>query len=159
VCICVREGIRYMRWTEHGEPIVSLSASKDVFTTANGLDEMLAELGDAIHTNSVEEEPAPNAKVFYDMLSASKEPLHNFTHVSRLTAVARLMAITSQHNLTGECINNLLRLFGDVLPANHKMSSNLYECKSLLKGLKMPYVKIDICVNNCMIYYKKDERK
>jgi hypothetical protein len=35
----------------------------------------------------------------------------------------------------------------------------LHECKSLLKGLKMPYVKIDVCVNNCMIYYKQDELK
>jgi hypothetical protein len=53
----------------------------------------------------------------------------------------------------------LLRLFGDVLPENHKMPNNLYECKSLLKGLKMPYVKIDVCVKNCMIYYKQDELK
>jgi hypothetical protein len=149
----------YTRWTEHGEPIVSLSTLKDVFTTTDGLDEMLAELGDAMHTNSVEEETAPDAKAFYDMLSTSKEPLHNFTHVCCLTAVARLMAIKSQHNLTRECINNLLRLFDDVLPANHKMLSNLYECKSLLKCLKMLYVKIDVCVNNCIIYYKEDEQK
>jgi hypothetical protein len=139
----------YTRWTE---PIVSLSTPEDAFTTTDGLDEMLAELGDAMHTNSVEEEPTPDAKTFYDMLSASKEPLHNFTHIPRLTMVARLMAIKTQHNLTRECINNLLRLFGDLLPANHKMPSNLYECKSLLKGLKMPYVKIDVCVNNYMIY-------
>jgi hypothetical protein len=57
-----------------------------------------------------------------------------------------MMTIKSQHNLTGECINNLLILFGYVFPANHKMPSNLYECKSLLKGLKIPYVKIDLCV-------------
>jgi hypothetical protein len=112
-----------------------------------------------MHTSSVEEEPTPDAKAFYDMLFASKKPLHNLTHVSHLTAVARLMAIKSQHKLTRECINNLVRLFGDVLPANHKMPSKLYECKSLLKGLKMPFVKIDVCVNNCMIYYKEDEQK
>jgi hypothetical protein len=69
------------------------------------------------------------------------------------------MAIKSQHNLNGECINNLFRLFGDVLHENHKMPNNLYECKNLLKGLKMSYVKIDVCVNNCMIYYKQDELK
>jgi hypothetical protein len=56
-------------------------------------------------------------------------------------------------------INSLLRLIGDVPPENHKMPDNLYECKSLLKGLKMPYAKIDVCVNNCMIYYKQDELK
>jgi hypothetical protein len=149
---------RCTRRTEHGEPIVSLSTPEDAFTRADGLDEMLAELGDAMHINSVEEEPTSDANAFYDMLSTTKEPLHNLTHVSRLTAVARLMVIKSEHNLIGECINNLFRLFGVILPANHKMPSNLYECKSLLKGLKIPYVKIDVCVNNCMIYYKEDDQ-
>jgi hypothetical protein len=36
------------------------------------LDEMLAELGDAMHTNSVEEEPTPDAKAFYDMFVCLK---------------------------------------------------------------------------------------
>jgi len=40
------------------------------------------------------------------------------------------------------------------------MPKTLYECMSLLKGLKMPYVKIDACENNCMIYYgPEDENK
>ena len=69
------------------------------------------------------------------------------------------MAIKSQHNLSVECIDKLLGLFDDVLPENHKMPKNLYECKRLLSGLKMPYVKIDACVNDCMIYYKQDENK
>jgi hypothetical protein len=69
------------------------------------------------------------------------------------------MVIKSQHNLSAKCIDNLFRLFGDVLPEAHKMPSNLYECKCLLNGLKMSYVKIDVCVNNCMIYYKQDEHK
>ena len=52
--------------------------------------------------NSVEEEPTADAKAFYDMLTASKERLHSFTSVAQLTAVARLMAIKSQHNLSAE---------------------------------------------------------
>jgi hypothetical protein len=69
------------------------------------------------------------------------------------------MAIKSQHNLSVECIDNMLRLFGDVLTEGHKIPRNLYECKCLLNGLKMSYVKIDACINNCMIYYKQDEHK
>ena len=109
--------------------------------------------------HSVEDEPPADAKAFYTMLSSSREPLHNFTSVAQITAVARLMTIKSQHNLSIECIDKLLSLFDDVLPENHKMPKNLYECKSLLSGLKMPYIKIDACINNCMIYYKEDENK
>ena len=149
----------YNIWTEHGEQFVSepLLEHEHDNQTADGLDEMLADFGDAMH--SVEEEPTADAKSFYDMLAASKERLHSFTSVAQLTAVARLMAIKSQHNLSAECINKLLSLFDDVLPENHKMPKNLYECKRLLSGLKMPYVKIDACINNCMIYYKEDANK
>jgi hypothetical protein len=55
----------------------------------DGLDEMLGDLGDTMHTESVEEEPTENAKAFYAMLAASQEPLHSFTSASRLTTVAR----------------------------------------------------------------------
>jgi hypothetical protein len=55
----------------------------------DGLDEMLGDLGDTMHTESVEEEPTENAKAFYAMLDASQEPLHSFTSASRLTTVAR----------------------------------------------------------------------
>jgi hypothetical protein len=149
----------YNRWTEHGEPPISVPTLEQIYNTADGLDEMLADFGGAMDIDSLEEEPTADAKAFYAMLAASKEPLHNFTSVSQLTAVARLMAIKSQHNLSGECMKSLLMLFGDVLPENHKMLNNLYECKHLLSGLKMPYVKIDACINNCMIYYKENEHK
>jgi hypothetical protein len=149
----------YEIWTEHGEIYFSSSTLEPTFDNADGLDEMLGDLGDVMHTESVEEKPTEDAKAFYAMLAASQEPLHSFTSASQLTTMACLVAIKSQHNLSAECIDNLLRLFGDVLPEGHKMPSNLYECKCLLNGLKMPYVKINACVNNCMIYYKQDEHK
>jgi hypothetical protein len=151
----------YTLWTEHGEKPVSEPTFGHEYhiNTADGLDEMLGDLGDAMPIDSVKEEPPADVKAFYAMLSASKVPLHNFTSVAQLTAVARLMAIKSQHNLSAECMNKFLKLFDDVLPENHKMPKNLYECQCILRGLKMPYIKIDACVNNCMIYYKEDKDK
>ena len=149
----------YTRWTEHGERPIRSFTLEETYNTADRLDDMLDNLGDACHMDSADDEPTVDAKEFYAMLSASQEPLHNFTQVSRLTAVTRLMGIKSQHNLSVECMDNLLTLLGDVLPQGHKMPSNLYECKRLLSGLKMPYHKIDICINNCMIYYKEDKHK
>jgi len=42
--------------------------------TADCLDEMLADIGDAMHTVSAEDEPPADAKAFYAMLEASQEP-------------------------------------------------------------------------------------
>jgi hypothetical protein len=52
-------------------------------------------------------------------------------------------------------------LFSDVLPSNHKMPKDMYQSKKLLSALGMQYQKIDVCKDNCMIFYKehKNEKK
>ncbi|XP_052147318.1 uncharacterized protein LOC127766269 [Oryza glaberrima] len=149
----------YTRWIKHGEHPVRLFEPEETYNIADPLGDMLGNFGDAMDTDFSEDEPTADAKAFYAMLAASQEQLYSFTQVSRLTAVTRLMGIKSQHNISSECMNNLLSLIGDIMPSGHKMPANLYECKNLLSGLKMPYVKIDVCINNCMIYYKEDALK
>ena len=39
------------------------------------------------------------------------------------------------------------------------MSEDFYRSKKLLEGLGMQYVKIDVCYNNCMLYWKDNEHK
>jgi hypothetical protein len=85
----------YTLWTEHGEHPVSEPTLQHAYSTVDGLDEMLADFGDAMHTENLEDEPTADAKAFYAMLLASKEPLHHLTSIARLTAVTRLMAIKS----------------------------------------------------------------
>jgi hypothetical protein len=36
---------------------------------------------------------------------------------------------------------------------------NFVQSKKLLEELCMPYIKIDVCYNNCMLYYKHNESK
>uniref|UniRef100_A0A453E1E7 Uncharacterized protein n=1 Tax=Aegilops tauschii subsp. strangulata TaxID=200361 RepID=A0A453E1E7_AEGTS len=42
------------------------------------------------------------------------------------------------------------------MPPGANLSKDFYQSKKLLEGLAMPYVKIDVCKNNCMLYYNKD---
>jgi hypothetical protein len=42
-----------------------------------------------------------------------------------------------------------------VLPANHKLPRGMYQSKKLLFGLGMDYEKIDVCQDNCMIFWKE----
>ncbi|XP_014753931.1 uncharacterized protein LOC104581959 [Brachypodium distachyon] len=151
----------YYRWTSHGEQPRSEPLNHNT-DPANTLEEMLCDFGDSMHVDNddnVEAEPTPDAKAFYAMLAAVQDPLHNVTKVSRFRAVTELMGIRSVFNLSGECINRILNLVGGILPEGHTLPSSLYDCKSLLSGLKMPYIKIDACINHCMLYYKEDEKK
>lgn len=45
------------------------------------------------------------------------------------------------------------------LPPESNLSEDFYQSKKLLEGLGMPYVKIDVCKNNCMLYYKDNKHK
>jgi hypothetical protein len=44
-----------------------------------------------------------------------------------------------------------------MLPKSHKFPKDFYYSKKLLAGLGMPYQKIHVCENNCMLFWKKNE--
>jgi hypothetical protein len=48
-----------------------------------------------------------------------------------------------------------LKLFSDVLPANHKVSRDMYQSKKLFSGLGMDYEKIDVCQDNYKLFWKE----
>jgi hypothetical protein len=122
--------------------------------TPDGLDTTLADVGGAMHADSIEEEPTADAKAA--MLRAAQEPLHYRTSITQLSAVAHLMAVMSRHNLSGEGMNHFLGLLDDLLPENHKMPKTVNECKSLLSGPKTPH---DACGNNCILCDQEGQSK
>jgi hypothetical protein len=89
------------------------------------------------------------------MLRASEEPLHEHTTVSVLAFVTCITSIKSMFAFSNKCYKELLSLFSDVLSSNHKMPKDMYQSKKLLSALGMEYEKIDVCKDNCMIFYKE----
>jgi hypothetical protein len=98
-------------------------------------------------------------KSFFDMLRASEEPLHEHTIVSVLAFITRITSIKSKFTFSNKYCKELLSLFSDVLPSNHKMPKDMYQSKKLLSTLSMEYEKIDVCKNNCMLFYKEHKNE
>ncbi|KAG8082401.1 hypothetical protein GUJ93_ZPchr0014g46908 [Zizania palustris] len=148
----------YTRWTYHGE---SQRPREEVLRHRMDDDEggvgfMLDDFEDAHFDEAREEEvPEPTAKAFYDMLSASKQPLHGHTKVSQLDAIARLLAIKSQFSLSRECFDVMLTVVGSLLPEGHNLPKSMYESKKVLRALKMPYEQIHACPNGCILFRKQ----
>jgi hypothetical protein len=69
---------------------------------------------------------------FFDMLRGSKEPLHEHMIVSILTFMTRLMTIKSRFTFSNKCYKELLCLFSDFLPNNHKMLKVMYQSKQIV---------------------------
>jgi hypothetical protein len=64
------------------------------------------------------------------------------------------MAIKSKFVFSNNCYNELFNLISKVFPPNHKMLKDVYQCRKLLSGLGMDHQKIDVCPDNCMLFWK-----
>ena len=155
----------YGIWTSHGErPVINDNdpgpslIDHEGFGESDRMDNMLVDLASAQPPES-SEEPAHYAKAFYRMVASADELIHENTTHSCLSAVARLLAMKSQYNMSVAHYDDVLGIIHEFLPPESKLAKDFYRSKKLLEGLGMPYVKIDVCYNNCMLYYKEDEHK
>jgi hypothetical protein len=119
----------YDVWMHHGETIHQRTASvvedEDDRSGDDRMDEMLDAIRPELETIR-EDPPTLEVQKFFDMLRASEEPLHKHMIVSVLAFVTRIMSIKSKFTFSNKCYKELLRLFSDVLPSNHKMSKDMY---------------------------------
>jgi hypothetical protein len=154
----------YEMWMHHGETVHQRTASvaeEEVDRSGDDrMDEMLDAIWPELETNH-EDSPTPKVQKFFDMLRASEEPLHEHTTVSVLAFMTCIMSIKSKFTFSNKCYKELLSLISNVLPSNHKMPKDMHQSKKKLFALGIEYEKIDVCKNNCMIFYKehKDETR
>jgi hypothetical protein len=122
------------------------------------MDEMLDAIRSEFGTNP-EDLPTLEVQKFFRILRALKESLHEHTIISVLAFVIHLMATKSKFAFLNNCYKELLNLISDFLPMNHKMSKDMYQSKFFLSTLDMEYEKIDVCKDNCMLFYKEHKNE
>jgi hypothetical protein len=152
----------YDVWTHHRETIhqrtASVAEDEDDRSGDDRMDEMFDAIRPGLETN-LEDPPTSEVQKFFDMLRVSEEPLHEHTTVSVLIFVTRITPIKSKFAFSNKCYKELLSMFSNVLPSNHKMPKDMYQSKKLLYALGMAYEKIDVCKDNCIIFYKEHKNE
>jgi len=145
----------YELWVHHGESCPQDAVEEE---DDDRMHEMVEALIPEIDLDS-EDPPTPEVRGFFELLKASEEPLHEHTKVTQLAFVTRLMAIKSKYCFSNSCYNDLVDLITDILPAKHRMPKDMYQSKKLLAGLGMKYEKIDVCEDNCMLFWKEHKEE
>jgi len=151
----------YEVWEHHGEASTMVAPEEDEDDDrayVDRMDEMLEAIQPEFDLNS-EDPPTPEVQMFFKLLKASEEPLHEHTKVTLLAFVTQLLAIKSKYFFSNNCYNDLLKLIGEVLPNPHKLPKDMYHSKVLVKDLGMGYEKIDVCRDNCMLFWKEYEKE
>jgi hypothetical protein len=119
----------YDVWTHHGETMhlrtTSVPEDEDDGSGDDRMDDMLDAIRSELETNH-EDPPAPKVPNFFDMLRVLEEPLHEHTTISILAFVTHITSIKSKFTFSKKCYKELLSLFSDVLPSNHKMPKDMY---------------------------------
>jgi hypothetical protein len=150
----------YKVWYLHGEDVERATEVEvdDGEDDVDRMDQMLEDLQPELAPDH-HDSPTPEVQKFFDLLKASEEPLHGHTDVTVLEFVTRLMSIKSKFAFSINCYKELMNLISKVLPTGHKMPKDMYQSKKLLEGLGMEYEKVDVCQDNCMLFWKEHGRE
>jgi hypothetical protein len=107
---------------------------------------------EAIQVEVIEDPPTVEVEVFFKLLKASEDPLHEHTEVILLTFITRMMVLKSKYFFSNNCYNNLVKLISDILSKPHKVPKDMYQCKKMMSALSLKYENIDVCLDNCMLF-------
>ncbi|XP_052176708.1 uncharacterized protein LOC127791014 [Diospyros lotus] len=131
---------------------------RDFFPTLDALNKNRADFGGSSH-NAQKEDPNDEAKKFYWLLTDLEQPLYEGSKSSKLSTIIKLLHIKSLGRWSNESFTMLLQILQDeLLPDGSTLPNSYYEAKKIIQDLGLSYKKIDACVNNCMLYWKKDEK-
>ncbi|KAK1401613.1 hypothetical protein POM88_001218 [Heracleum sosnowskyi] len=70
--------------------------------------------------------------------------------------MARMLSLKSDHHWSEACYDQTSEFIKSVLPEDNTFLDSFYKTKKHMEGLGLPSVKIDCCVNGCMIYWGED---
>jgi hypothetical protein len=115
------------------------------------MDEML----ESIQAEVAEDPPTVKVEAFFKLLEASEEPLHEHIEVTLLAFITRLVAIQSKYFFSNNWYNDILKLISDILLKPHKVHKDMYQSKKMMSALGLKYEKIDVCPDNCMLFWKE----
>jgi ferredoxin-like protein FixX len=75
--------------------------------------------------------------------------------VTLLAFITQMMAIKSKYFFSNNCYNDLMKLINDILLKSHKMPKDIYQSKKMMSALCLKYEKVDVCPDNCMLFWKE----
>ncbi|XP_043714726.1 uncharacterized protein LOC122663086 [Telopea speciosissima] len=92
------------------------------------------------------------------MEDAKKELYPGCMKFTRLSFILRIYHIKCLCKMTDKAFTMLLELLQEALPEPNTLPNNMYETKKIIKDLGLNYHKIDVCPNDCMLYWKGQEK-
>jgi len=93
----------------------------------------------------------------YEMLTSTQQPLWlGCKNTSKLFVVVKMLSKKFTHNMSQACVNDVMIFFKESNQIENVIPSSFKKAKKLVVGLGLSSIKIDCCIDGCMLYYKDD---
>ncbi|KAK8949152.1 hypothetical protein KSP39_PZI006218 [Platanthera zijinensis] len=122
--------------------------SHDLNTDFNGLK--------AIFQERDHEDPNEAARKFYDLLDDYEQELYpGCKEFSKFQFMTTLLALKSDYRWTDQSFTKLLKVLKRAIPCSEKLPNTFYEANNYVQELGMECKKMDVCLNDCILYSGK----
>jgi hypothetical protein len=91
----------------------------------------------------------------YKQLEDSKKPLWIGCELNELTLFVLLFNVKSMNKWSDKSFGDLLEVLHMAIPNGKELPKNFYEAKKLISKFGLGYENIDVCPNNCQLYWKE----
>ncbi|XP_077237162.1 uncharacterized protein LOC143878814 [Tasmannia lanceolata] len=105
--------------------------------------------------NTSTEGPDLNSQRFFKLLEDAEQKLYPGSKFTKLSFLVRLFHIKCLNGWSNKSFTMLLDLLKEALPDGETLPKSFYETKKIIKDLGLDYNKIDVCPNDCMLYWKE----
>ncbi|XP_047326651.1 uncharacterized protein LOC124930343 [Impatiens glandulifera] len=169
----------YYTWIAHGEPIQNSKVfqyprkrpsrvmnewNDQQFGGSNAYESMIFDIVSSYHANTENKGSTSNSndihilsERFWKALNAAHQPIWPGHPTERkLSATVKLLNIKSDNNWSERAVNENLDFIKSLLPQENVLSDSFYGMKKLVEDLGLPVVKIDVCRDGCMLFWKTD---
>ena len=109
-----------------------------------------------MYSKSSKELPNPDDQRFYSLLKVVNRPLWEGCVHSQLSLAVRMLSNKSEANQSQSSFYQWASLMSEISPQPKTIPKDFYQAKRLVSKLWLHEVKIDFCLNGCILYYKDD---
>jgi hypothetical protein len=128
-----------------------LAVTKDDASCANNL---MSALIRGANSGNTDEEPNESAKKFFELLKEAQQELYpGCSNLTKVSFMVRLFELKCMGGWSNKNAERTLKLFLDALPPGHCLPDTIKKAQKIIHDLGLTYVKIDACVNDCVLFH------
>lgn len=101
------------------------------------------------------------SKKYKSLFGSVKEPLYPSCSkgITKLYAIMKLNSLKTQYGFLDNGVTAILELIKELLPEGNTLPTMFYDMKKIIEQVGMNYKTCDVCINDCILYWKEYANK